>query len=271
MAATCGVRIRTLELFSGTGSFSKAVHTKWIDAETTTVDLDPGARATHTTNLLDFNYKLYPPGYFDVVWSSPPCTEYSQAKTVGVRDLKTADALVRRTWEIILYLKPRAWFIENPASGQLVSRMRHIHLAAPLAQTTDYCQWGYCYRKHTAIWSNVDLGALPRCGGQGYCPVMVDGRHPVRIQGWTLSINLKNSVPPRLLSYLLDKTGELFHSALHENAVPAKLLEHVLQSASEHIYTSGDSPRVSACGSAAATTSAAIVSDAKPRGAEMIG
>ena len=73
---------------------------------------------------------------FDVIWASAPCTEYSVAKTIGVRDLDTADAIVMRTLEIINYLSPRYYIIENPQTGMLKNR--------PFMQSLPYVDVDYC-------------------------------------------------------------------------------------------------------------------------------
>ena len=62
------------------------------------------------------------PGGFDVIFASVPCTEYSMALTTRPRDLQKADAVVERTLEVIQFLKPRKWFIENPRGGLLSNR-----------------------------------------------------------------------------------------------------------------------------------------------------
>ena len=61
-------------------------------------------KPTIVTNILEWDFTMYDVGSFDVIWASPPCTEYSIAKTIGVRDLETADAIVMRTLEIINYM-----------------------------------------------------------------------------------------------------------------------------------------------------------------------
>ena len=61
--------------------------------------------------------KIYPVGYFDVIWSSPPCTEYSKAKTTGIRKIEYANSIVLKTIEIINYLNPKSFIIENPRTG----------------------------------------------------------------------------------------------------------------------------------------------------------
>ena len=57
------------------------------------------------------------PGEFQVVACSPPCTEFSRAKTTATRDLRGADRLVKAAIQIIMYLKPATWWIENPRHG----------------------------------------------------------------------------------------------------------------------------------------------------------
>lgn len=168
--------MRTLELFAGTQSFSKAVKRLNDDNEVVTVDISKRFKPTHAVDLLDWNYKEYPTGHFDVVWASPPCTEYSKAKTVGKRDLEAADALVRKALEIIEYFAPRVWFLENVGTGLLVHRMPAI-LELPPPYFVDYCAYGKPYRKRTALWTNAADLEVKLCEGPGKCPGMVEGRH----------------------------------------------------------------------------------------------
>ena len=75
-----------LELFSGTGSVGRAFQAAgW---EVTSLDILPGA--TIQADILDWDYKKYPPGFFDFVWASPPCTEYSIARTRAKRPRDSA-------------------------------------------------------------------------------------------------------------------------------------------------------------------------------------
>ena len=204
--------MRVLELFAGTQSFTKTVERLYPDAECVTVDILPKFNPTYLANLATWNYKaLGPPGHFDIIWCSPPCTEYSKAKTRGVRDLESADHLVRRCAEIIQYFQPRAWIIENVGTGLLPYRMPTLWPEAGEVTCADYCAYGAPYRKRTAFWSNADLSDLKFCGGPGDCPAMVENRHigsvgNARSRYNSVGINsvwVKNAIPPLLCEALL--------------------------------------------------------------------
>jgi site-specific DNA-cytosine methylase len=104
-------------------------------------------------DILVWHYASLPPNSFDVIWASPPCIEYSAAKTVGVRKLDEANAIVKRTLEIIRYFNPRYWMMENPQTGLL----KHRSFMADLPYNDlDYCKYGMQYRKRTRLWNNVE-------------------------------------------------------------------------------------------------------------------
>ena len=164
---------RILEPFSGTGSVGRAFGERgW---EVVSLDVDPSRNPTICEDILTWDYKVFKPGHFDVIWASPVCTHYSCARTKAKtpRDLEWADSLVTRTLEIIRYLRPAHWFIENPATGLLKSR----HFMAEIAYTDvdycRYCDWGY--RKRTRLWTNSGFeGKL--CEGRGLCRNMIGAR-----------------------------------------------------------------------------------------------
>ena len=69
-----------LELFSGTGSIGKAfAELGW---EVFSVDSDPRANASLCKNILDVTPEDIP-GKPDFMWASPPCTQYSIARTAA--------------------------------------------------------------------------------------------------------------------------------------------------------------------------------------------
>ena len=141
---------RLLELFSGTGSIGAAF--KEIGWDVVSLDIVPKFNPTIVADIMDWDHTAYPPGHFDVVWASVPCTEYSRAKTIGARDFANADAIVERTLQIIDYFRPTYWWLENPASGLL--HTRQCMQSMPKPYLVSYCMYGAPYRKHTHLWSN---------------------------------------------------------------------------------------------------------------------
>ena len=94
--------MRLLELCSRTQSVGKVARELGFEV----VCLDRDLEADIKCDIMDWDSKVYEPGYFDVIWASPPCTEYSRAKTVGVRKIEEANAIVERTLDILFTSKP---------------------------------------------------------------------------------------------------------------------------------------------------------------------
>ena len=172
--------MKSLEVFAGTQSFSNGLR-RACTADITTLDILPRFRPTIRIDIMKWDYAQIPPGTFDIIWCSPPCTEYSSAKTRGARNLELADSHVRKCFEIIDYFKPKVWIIENPATGLLPRRMPGIRLGIADPSIADYCAYGKPYRKRTAFWSNMPF-QLDMCSV--YCPFIKDGRH-ISIVGGT--------------------------------------------------------------------------------------
>lgn len=192
--------MRLLELFSGTGSVRKAVGNRFD--EIVSIDILTKFKPTECCDILNWNYKKYPPGYFDCIWASPPCTEYSlvlNGHPDRVRDIEGANRIVKRTLEILEYFQPEKWFIENPQTGLL--KDQEIMLGLPYVDV-DYCKYGYEYRKRTRIWTNVDYeGKLCKRD----CGHMTNGSHNQSCgNGRRNMVRLlqKYSIPPLLIQEL---------------------------------------------------------------------
>ena len=139
---------RLLELFSGTGSVGDVARELGYEV----ISLDRDMKATIQIDIMDWDPRVYPTKYFDVIWASPPCTEYSRAKTTGVRDIAGANAIVEKTLDILEYFEPKYWIIENPQTGLLKDQL--CMWGIPF-KDVDYCRYGLPYRKRTRIWNNV--------------------------------------------------------------------------------------------------------------------
>ena len=124
-----------LEMFSGTGSVGLVA--KSLGFNVISLDLK---NADINTDILKWDYKQFDRNHFDFIWSSPPCTEYSIAKTRGIRNIEYANSIVLKTIEI------------NTQTGLLKNQefMDEFDF-----KDVDYCKYGMPYRKRTRLWNNI--------------------------------------------------------------------------------------------------------------------
>jgi site-specific DNA-cytosine methylase len=137
-----------LDLFSGSGSVGEVAKELGYDV----ISLDRDMEAEIQIDIMDWDYTDFPRGFFDVIWASPPCTEYSRAKTTAPRDIEGANQIVERTLDILEYFEPKYFIIENPQTGLLKDQLCMWGLPF---KDIDYCKYGMPYRKRTRIWNNV--------------------------------------------------------------------------------------------------------------------
>ena len=117
--------LKLLELFAGTGSVGTVFQQAGHDVVSLDITDKGGIKPTVEIDIMEWDYKQYPPGTFQVLWASPPCEHYSKARTTAKtpRDFPYYDALVEKTLEIIDWQNPTYWFLENPqTAGLLKSR-----------------------------------------------------------------------------------------------------------------------------------------------------
>ena len=173
--------LRLLELFCGTKSVGKVA--KDLGYEVISLALKD---ADINCDILDWDYKIYPPEHFRVIWASPPCETFSFLRRSNIgrygiteeslqHDIDTIGLpILRRTEEIIDYFKPAYYFIENPQGG----RMKE-YIDKPFYDV-DYCKyadWGY--RKRTRIWTNLE-GFRPKLCKRD-CNNMLGTKHRLTI------------------------------------------------------------------------------------------
>jgi hypothetical protein len=185
--------MRLLELFSGTHSIGKVAEEKGY--EVISVDINDYSKKgykkpTHKVDILEFDYKQYPIGHFDVIHASPPCCNYSQLqfawlgrirkingkRVIFTREIlenlrKESDKLLKKTLEIIDYFKPKYFIIENPNNSQMKNRKLLDNLKYDIADYCMYSDWGY--KKPTRFWNNIPNLKLLRCNKK--CENIVQG------------------------------------------------------------------------------------------------
>ena len=163
--------MKILELFKGTGSFSKVAKAR--GHQVFTIDIDPKFNPDYCKDIIELKIQeitcLF--GEPDMIWASPPCTEYSHAKRTGVRDIDGANKIVLKTIEIIRKLEPKFWIIENPQTGLLKVQDFMKHFAFT---DCSYCKYGMPYRKQTRFWNNFNL-KLKACNKD--CKFMKGKKH----------------------------------------------------------------------------------------------
>jgi len=207
-------RPRLLELFCGGKSVGKAAAKRGYDV--ISVDMLKKFNPTFCCDIRDFDFRQFPVGHFKVIHASPPCTEFSKAKTVGVRNIEEATQLVQKALEIIRHLKPDYWMMENPQG-----LLRHQPCMVPLAKymtEVSYCKYGFKYRKSTDLWTNIRY--TPRkCMKGSFCydkkrygvhkQTVQNGPSGVMTHGVgfvkpTLLLKDRYAIPPQLMKDLFD-------------------------------------------------------------------
>lgn len=200
--------MRVLELFSGTGSVSKVCEE--LGYEVISVDIsDKFSKPTFKCSIMDFDYRQYEVGHFDIIWASPPCATFSHLQTCWIGRGKTKESineniqniglpLLRKAEEIIDYLQPTYYFIENPQTG----RMKEF-ITRPYYDV-DYCKysnWGY--KKRTRIWTNKPNFNNLLCKND--CNNMNEERtkHKCDISRGVSKLSLRYRVPPNLIKTLI--------------------------------------------------------------------
>ena len=181
--------MNVLELFSGTGSVGKCCKELGWDV----VSVDLLLPADHQVDIMDFDYKQYPKDFFDIVWASPPCTNYSLLKKcwygrklkdgtiynreLNEKEMDEADKLVLKSLEIINYFNPEYWFLENPQTGSLKNRNIMKGLSYYDVDYCMYSDWGY--KKRTRIWTNKKNWENKLCNGK--CGNIVGSLHKTNL------------------------------------------------------------------------------------------
>lgn len=104
---------RMVDLFSGLGGASQPFvdHPKWDVFRVEISELCSHVPHTIIADVMDDYLHLYLPSCIDLLWMSPPCTEFSLARHPRIENPDLT--LVKRCLELVEILNPRYWVIEN--------------------------------------------------------------------------------------------------------------------------------------------------------------
>lgn len=144
----------------------------------------------------------------DVLWASPPCTYFSIASlgkhwnVDGTPKSTEADLgirFVKKTFEIINFLKPKYYFIENP-----LGKLRKLNFMKSYNRiTVTYCQYGDSRMKPTDIWTNSNWQGRPMCNYGESCHESAPRGSRQGTQGLDTSFE-RSRVPFDLCNEILD-------------------------------------------------------------------
>jgi hypothetical protein len=173
--------MKVLELFAGTRSIGRAFEVRGhevysVEWDKSFADIDLYAdigKLTAEEILRDF-------GRPDVIWASPDCATYSVAALGHHRDgitpkteyARFCDAVNAHVVDLILALRPRYWFVENPRA--MMRKMpfidRLLRDGHGARHTVTYCKYGEKRMKPTDIFTNhPNPRFIPPCKNGNPC------------------------------------------------------------------------------------------------------
>ena len=210
-----------LELFSGTHSFGKVSHKLGYNVISLDRDLDASCpftdyvSSTHIKeDIMTWNYKIYPKGFFKLITASPVCMWWSHLRrswigrkikahgdTIITNEILDKDIelygipMVDKVFEIIDYFNPEFYIIENPANGKMKEYINDLILYYDIS----YCMYGFDYKKTTRFWTNIKEIEIKKCNHKKHKLALGHKNH-----GTTLLE--KYRIPKKLCDTLINKT-----------------------------------------------------------------
>lgn len=200
--------MKILELFCGTKSIGKVAKAR--GHQVYSVDIDVMHEPDLIADILKLDLSALP-WIPDMIWASPPCTTFSVASmgkhwTGGARAYipKTKAAIhglkmMARTKGIILKLKPKIWFIENPRGV-----MRKVIGLEKFQHTVTYCQYGDKRMKPTDLWTNCAAwNPRPMCKNGDSCHEAAPRGSKAGTQGLAGAVE-RGVIPPALCLEIIE-------------------------------------------------------------------
>jgi DNA (cytosine-5)-methyltransferase 1 len=167
--------LRAIDLYSGIGGWSLGLTMAGVDVVASYEWWGPANQTNQINNqhsTTEIDIRSLPlnslPGSIDFVVGSPPCTQFSYANRGGSGDIEDGLKDIEKFLEVVEYLKPRFWAMENvPRVAKILEREfspsgrfeRFVHLNAKIA-VVDMCEWGIPQKRKRSIIGNFDFGLL---------------------------------------------------------------------------------------------------------------
>lgn len=242
------MKLKVLEIFSGTQSISKSFREK--GHETLCVEYDskflkePYNLNQWTTDVLDVTTEEVIErlgGKPDIIWGSPVCVTHSIAAISKHRTkldngfliaksekAKLHDKYLTKLLELIDELNPTYYFIENPRGGMRKSALMQ-DITKKGRYTVSYCQYGDKRMKPTDVWTNHPNPRFkPICKNGDPCHEAAPRGSKTGTQG--LKGNTERSVIPKALcDHIVHISEDIFKPKNFEEMTFEELLFHKQQ------------------------------------------
>lgn len=209
--------MKVLELFKGSGSITKYYKNN-ENVKVVSLDIVKKYEPTLCCDIMNFDYKKFDVGHFDIIWASPECKIFSQLQNTHIgkkwnsiehlnNERKKHKKFINKTIEIIQYLKPKKYFIENPRYSTI---WKFIDNKEFLKKDiiVDYCRFDFPYKKPTRILTNINK----------------DNVLCVCKEAHKFNIGIKSKKLMRSKNKIKDPTNTLIRYR-----IPQKLLEYLLE------------------------------------------
>tara|TARA_R110000822_G_scaffold39997_1_gene109284 strand:- start:460 stop:1116 length:657 start_codon:yes stop_codon:yes gene_type:complete len=156
--------MKILDLFSGSGSIKKYFKKK-ENVEVISLDFCEKYKPDIFVDIMKWDYKKYPIGYFDIIIGGPECKIFSNLQYTWIgrkwRDKehlkdeqKKNSIYINKTIEIIDYFNPKYYFIENPLYSKIWDHVENKNYLNDFI-IVDYCAFGFEYKKPTKFLTNL--------------------------------------------------------------------------------------------------------------------
>lgn len=213
--------MKVLDLFSGSGSIKKYFKDK-ENVEVISLDFCKKYKPDILIDIMLWDYKEYPIGYFDIIIAGPECKVFSNLQYTWIgrkwtdkehleEEQKKNAIYINKTIEIIEYFNPKYYFIENPLYSKIWDHVENENYLKDFI-IVDYCFFGFVYKKPTKFLTNLKK-ENKRCICNG------NPKHPMR-----LGIASKKFLTERPNIKMADKT-----TTLQRYSYPPKLLDYFFQ------------------------------------------